>query len=133
MDARQNGDEEEVSKKPPIRPVIPTTPRKEQPSPIKNSGQGLRLTPFSTEAVWDRRNRIMPKAPKIPFSPSGGGFGVAGTGTKVPVPEKHHGRRRIFAFFRSRRKGRSRVINFILLPLAILLTAAALIYILKFL
>ncbi|MFZ4779184.1 MAG: hypothetical protein ACOYM3_27800 [Terrimicrobiaceae bacterium] len=110
---------------------MPITHRKDQPGPLTNSGQGLRLTPFSSEAVWDRRNRIRPKSPKIPFA--AGDFGTAEPFTGDPAAEQHHGKRRLFAFFRSRRKGRYRIINFILLPLAILLTAAALVYILKFL
>jgi len=130
MEPTQNGDEnQEKAPSLPPRPVVPFTHRKDSQAPLTNGSQGLHLTPFSSEAVWDRRNRIRPKSPRVPFV----GRTAAEPGTKRPAADAPHGKRRFLAFFRSRRKGRSRVINFILLPLAILLTAAALVYILKFL
>jgi len=92
---------------------------------------GLQLTP--TEPVWARRNRICPKSPKVPFEtlPSMGHESPETSQSAAYVPQ-HQRRRGFIAFFRSRRKGSSRVLNFIILPIAALIALAVILLLLIF-
>jgi hypothetical protein len=112
---------------------VAITPRKaSMPTGTEESlDYGLQLTPI--EPAWTRRNRICPKAPKVPFEtpPSKGHEAQESSQSAAYVP-RHHGRRGLISFFRSRRKGSSRVVNFIVLPIAVLIASAVIILLLIF-
>ena len=93
---------------------------------------GLQLTPTSREPVWARRNRICPKSPKVPFVQPPKTSEAPGMAPGSTVPPRHGSKRGIIAFFRSRRQGRSRILNFILLPIAIAIAFAAILILFKF-
>lgn len=94
-------------------------------------GGGLHLGKLPGAAIFPRA--IPPAHPRIPFEdrspvPRPAGEPVA------PAPTRHRrSRHGWIALLRSRRKGRQRIINFILLPLAILATATIVVWIVKFL
>lgn len=114
-------------------PKVPLAPRKAAMFPPGENipETGLHLTPTSNEPAWARRNRICPKSPKVPFghqknpeSPSG---------TPAPADQTRRGSNRgLIAFFRNRQLGRSRILNFIFLPIAVLLAFAAILVLFKF-
>jgi hypothetical protein len=93
---------------------------------------GLQLTPTSREPVWARRNRICPKSPKVPFVQPPRTIEAPGLASGTSIPPRHGSRRGIIAFFRSRRQGRSRILNYIVLPIAILLALALIFVLFKF-
>jgi len=112
------------------RPKITVVPRKEN---FADNDSALHLHVVPEEAIWERGNRIRPKAPRIPFQAP-----LKTEVTPGPASARHpaaHGRtgHSIQRFFKSRRKGRYRVINFIVLPLAVLLAFLLILWILKFL
>ena len=112
---------------------VAITPRKaSMPTGIAEVPESyLQLTPI--EPVWARRNRICPKSPKVPFEspPSKGVDAPAASQSTAYVPH-HHGRRGLVAFFRSRRKGSSRILNFIVLPIAVLIASTVILLLLIF-
>lgn len=89
---------------------------------------GLQLTPTSREPVWARRNRILPKSPRVPFEQPPKQGEALGTS----VPSRRGSKRGIIAFFRSRRQGRSRILNYIVLPIAVLIALALIFVLFKF-
>ena len=135
MDPKESGaaGEDSASSEPAAK--VPLTPRKAAvPS---SSGEvadsGLRqLSPSRNEAVWDRKNRIRPKSPKIPFDHPPKIADATGTPQKTAPLPRHPARRGFLAFFRSRRKGRSRIWNLILLPAAALIAALVIFFLLKY-
>lgn len=106
-------------------------------SPRKESLIGGETTPrlhlVPEEPVWERENRIRPKEPKAPFAHP--------LQTKIPPgkdpsflpPARSRTGHRFHHFFGSRRKGRYRIINFLVLPLAVLLTLLLILWMFKFL
>ncbi len=90
---------------------------------------GLRLTKKSAKQGALRSKRLPPPQPKIPFESQV----VLGTpeshSAQFSTRKPHH--RGFFARFQSRRKGRHRIIAFILLPLAVLATAVFVIWLLR--
>ncbi len=115
------------------------------------------------ESVWSRRNRSLPREPKNPFEqPPAPGEPATGEPApaaalrprsfprELKIPFKHppalgepasaeslgHSpskRRGLIGFFRSRHKGSSRVTNFIVLPIIVILVAVFIIALFKFL
>ncbi len=116
-------------KTPKGRPKITIVPRKEHSS---DNDSALHLHVVPEEAIWERGNRIRPKEPKQPFH-----HPLKTTVTPGHPPSlsktKDRAGHSLIHFFRSRRKGRYRIINFIVLPLAVLLALLLIIMILKFL
>ncbi|TSA36143.1 MAG: hypothetical protein D4R65_02960 [Verrucomicrobiaceae bacterium] len=106
-------------------------------SPRKESLIGGEATPrlhlVPEEPVWERENRIRPKSPKIPFQEPLKTEVTPGPDPALLPKAKSRTGHSLPHFFRSRRKGRYRVINFLVLPLAVLLTFLLIIVILKFL
>jgi len=122
--------EENIRQGKPSGEKIAISPRKEtlvggEPAPR------LHLAP--EEPIWERGNRIRPKAPKIPFHDPLKTAGNPGPDPSVLPQVKSRAGRRFLHFFRSRRKGRYRVINFIVLPIAVLLTFLVIFCMIKFL
>ena len=112
---------------------VPLTPRKaSMPTGMEAAVKsGLQLA--RSEPVWTRRNRICPKSPKVPFEhpPSKGHDAPEDSQSSAYVP-RHRPRRGLTAFFRSRRKGSFRVVNFIVLPIAVLIASAVILRLLIF-
>ncbi len=133
MDPKESGAAGEDSARPGQAAKVPITPRKAAMPTFSENPEdpGLQLSPTSNEAVWERKNRIRPKSPKVPFDHSPKITGLHGTAPKIAglhgIPPKitplarHASKRGILAFFLSRRKGRSRVWNLILLPAAVVI------------
>lgn len=98
---------------------------------LRNRVEGgeLHLSRKPNEPLFQRA--IPPTQPRTPFDsappiePS--------TAPASPSARHHRSRRGLLALLRSRRKGRQRVVNFILLPLAVLAATAIVVWILKFL
>ncbi|MEI8313359.1 MAG: hypothetical protein WCH98_21635 [Verrucomicrobiota bacterium] len=111
----------------PRKATMPTGSREPVDDP------SLRLAPTNKEPVWARRNRICPKSPKVPFEQPPRTVEAPGTQHPPEYVPRHAQRRGIIAFFRSRRKGRSRILNFILLPIAVVLAFLAILAMFKFL
>jgi hypothetical protein len=93
---------------------------------------GLQLTPTSREPIWERRNRICPKSPKVPFEEPSRTIEAPGSAPGTTFAPRHGSRRGLIAFFRSRRQGRTRVLNYIVLPIAVLLALALIFVLFKF-
>lgn len=93
---------------------------------------GLSLEKTGGEPIWKRRNRICPKSPKVPFETPPRTTEAPGAPTTPGYVPRYVSRRGIMAFFRSRRKGRTRILNFILLPVAITLAFLAIYALFKF-
>lgn len=96
-------------------------------------GPRLKLSKSVFEPVWHQRGTPS-DSPKVPLikTPTG----TRGTGTKqaTRLSERRESKKRgILAFFGNRRKGRSRVVNLILLPLAAVITTVAVLFLLKIL
>lgn len=110
---------------------IPITPRK---SNTTDDPAALQLHTVPEEAVWERENRIRPKEPKIPFGHPLKTVSAPGLDRMAPLlPYKSRSKHSLLRFFRSRRKGGYRIVNFLVLPIAVLLTAAVIVWLLKFL
>ena len=73
-------------------------------------------------------SRVHPTEPKVPFAHPLKTAVADGPGEPLEMPK---GSRRFRGFFKSRRLGRHRIVIFILLPLAFLLTAALVYLLLK--
>jgi hypothetical protein len=154
MDPKESGAAGEDSARPGQAAKVPITPRK---AAMPSAGgepadPSLQLSPTSDEAVWERKNRIRPKSPKVPFDHSPKTSGVYATAPKTaeshPIQPKVAGlhgippkitpvqrqkrKRGILAYFLSRRKGRSRVWNLILLPAAIAIASLAIFFLFRF-
>lgn len=135
MDPKESGAAGEDSARPePAAAKVRLTPRKAAvPS---SSGEvadpGLQLSPTSNEAVWERKNRIRPKSPKVPFDHPPKIADATGTPQKTAPLPRHPARRGLLSFFRSRRRGRSRVWNLILLPAATVIASLLVFLLLKF-
>ena len=135
MDPKESGAAGEDSARPEPAAIVRLTPRKAAvPS---TSGEvadsGLRqLSPSRNEAVWERKNRIRPKSPKIPFDHPPKIADATGTPQKTAPLSRHAARHGFLAFFRSRRKGRTRIWNLILLPAAVIIAALAIFFLFKF-
>ena len=154
MDPKKSGaaGEDSASSEPAAK--VPLTPRKAaMPTSGGDTGEpGLRLSPTSNEAAWERKNRIRPKSPKVPFEHSPKITDLHGIQPKISdvhgihpkitelhgIPPKitpvlrHEPKRGLLAFFRSRRKGRSRVWNLILLPIAVAIAFLVIFLLFKF-
>jgi len=108
---------------------IRITPRQDAIAPIWKGGPRLTAPKQRT----DLRKRTGPSEPKVPFKRPLK-TAVAYESDKLLVPEEkpeiHPG---VLEFFKSSHKGHQRIITFILLPLAILLTCAVIFVILKIL
>lgn len=109
---------------------IAIAPRKEN---LVGGEPAPRLHLVPEEQVWERENRIRPKAPKIPFQDPLKTVVTPGPDPSVLPHIKSRAGHRFLHFFRSRRKGRYRVINFIVLPIAVLLTFFLIFCMIKFL
>ena len=135
MDPKESGAAGERPDGPEPASKVPLTPRKAAvPSAseeVADSGL-LHLSPTSNEAAWKRRNRIRPKSPKVPFDAPPKIADATGTPQKTAPLPRHPARRGFLAFFRSRRKGRSRIWNLILLPAAALIAALVIFFLLKY-
>ncbi|MEI6034963.1 MAG: hypothetical protein WCS65_11875 [Verrucomicrobiae bacterium] len=125
---------------------IRIAPRKANVAP---AGKGEPQPPASTDHVrMGGGNR--PNKPKIPFKQrSGKPFKKGkkkplnlplkpaadrGPGNRVPPEDRNRGvKARLLVFFTSRRKGNYRIVTYVLLPLAVLLTIALVFVILKIL
>ena len=154
MDPKESGAAGEDSASPEPAAKVPLTPRK---AAMPTSGgetaePGLRLSPTSNEAAWERKNRIRPKSPKVPFDHSPKITDLHGNQPKIAdlhgihpkitelhgIPPKitalprHEPKRGLFAFFRSRRKGRTRVWNLILLPAAVIVAFLVILLLFRF-
>ena len=164
MDPKESGAAGEDSARPEPAAKVPLTPRKAaMPSASGDAAEpGLHLSPTSNEAAWERKNRIRPKSPKVPFDHSPKITDLHGVQPKITelhgiqpkitelhgiqpkitelhgIPPKitsvprHEPRRGLLAFFRSRRKGRSRVWNLILLPIAVVIAFLVIFFLFKF-
>lgn len=134
MDGMESGAEREDSAKSEPAPRVAITPRKA--SMPTGSGEiedvGLQLTPTSREPIWERRNRICPKSPKVPFEQPPRTTDAPGLAPGTTIPPRHGSRRGLIAFFRSRRQGRARVLNYIVLPITVLLALALIFVLFKF-
>jgi len=111
----------------PRKATMPTGAREPADDP------SLRLAPTTKEPRWALRNRICPKSPKVPFEQPPRTVEAPGATQPPDYVPRHVSRRGIIAFFRSRRKGRSRILNFILLPIAVVLAFLAILALFKFL
>lgn len=114
---------------------VALTPRKAtMPTGVKEPvDPSLHLASTTKEPRWALRNRICPKSPKVPFDQPPRTTEAPGAPHPPDYVPRHVQRRGIIAFFRSRRKGRSRILNFILLPIAVLLAFLAILALFKFL
>jgi hypothetical protein len=135
MDPKESGAAGEDSARPEPAAKVPLTPRKA--AMPTSSGEladpGLQLSPTSKEAAWERKNRIRPKSPKIPFDhPSKITEAPPGIPQKSASLPRHVPRRGLLAFFLNRRKGRSRVWNLILLPAAVVIAFLVILFLFKF-
>jgi hypothetical protein len=118
-----------------------------------------KLLPRNTEAVVERRGTIRPTSPKVPFEhptkavetsdtgqsrlpqgdPAGQGLRLAAHGLRVAGHGMRMVRRglRVAAhdlrvFFRHRRRGRARIVNYIVLPAATLVVFIIILALFKF-
>ena len=104
-------------------------PRQHAVAPIRGRGQPL-SAPKQHTAL---ETRIRPNEPKVPFGRPLKTAIADGSGTLPARAEKHGGHHGFLGFFKSRHKGPQRIVTFLLLPLAILLTCALIFVILKIL
>ena len=134
METKESGAAGEESAKSEPADKVPITPRKAaRPSPAGDIIESeLQLTPTSNEAVWKRKNRIRPKSPKSPFDHPARPAGVPTIPQKITALRRHGPKRGLIGFFRSRRKGRYRILNFIVLPAAILIASLGILLLFKF-
>jgi len=134
MDPKESGAAGEDSARPGPAAKVPLTPRKAAMPTFsgETNDSGLQLSSTSNEAVWKRKNRIRPKSPKIPFDHPSRITEAPGSPQKTISPARHAPGRGLLAFFRSRRKGRSRVWNLILLPAAIVIAFLVIFFLFKF-
>jgi hypothetical protein len=108
---------------------IRITPRQDAIAPIWKGGPRLTAPKQHTSL----RNRFCPSEPKVPFKrPLKTALADEAGELLAPEekPESHHG---VLEFFKDSHKGHQRIIMFLLLPLAILLTCAVIFVILKIL
>lgn len=107
------------------------------PSPRRETLIGGETTPrlhlVPEEPVWERENRIRPKEPKVPFRHPLKTSVTPGPNPSFLPKVKSRSGHRFLHFFKSRRKGRYRVINFLVLPVAVFLAFLLVFWILKFL
>lgn len=123
---------EPAKSEPPARVAI--TPRKAtMPTASGETHESGQLSLQAREAVWTRRNRICPQTPKIPFTQPPKSIGTPDGAHHTTYQPRHSSRRGLFAFFQSRRKGKSRILNFLLLPVAVLAAFLAILALFKFL
>lgn len=115
-----------ASKHPPKGGIVVSTQKKRLRDHVE--GGGLQLNRKPNEPLFQRA--IPPSQPRTPFD---GAPPVEPSGAPARPARQHRSRRGLLALLRSRRKGRQRIINFILLPLAVLASAALVVWILKFL
>ncbi len=119
-----------ASKPPPKGGIVVSAQKKRLRDRVEDGGLHLNRKP--NEAVFQRA--IPPSQPRTPFdSAFSGDASLSPAGAPIRPARHHRSRRGLLALLRSRRKGRQRVINFILLPLAVLAATAIVVWILKFL
>lgn len=135
MDPKETGAAGEGSARPGPAAKLPITPRKAAMPTFSGNAEdpGLQLSPTSHEPVWERKNRIRPKSPKVPFDDPSRITGAPETALLPSALPRHAPRRGgVFAFFGSRRNGRYRVWNLILLPAAIAIAFLVILLLFKF-
>jgi|GEM_PF-2842205 len=134
MDPKESGAAGEDSAKHGQSAKLPLAPRKAAiPSCSGDVAEPERPLPSPTnEPIWKRRNRIRPKSPRVPFDHPFKITGPSEIPQKATSSPRHGAKRGVLAFFLSRRKGRSRVLNFILLPVALLLAFLAIFFLFRF-
>ena len=134
MDSKESdaGGEDSARTEPAAKVAL--TPRKAtMPTGSKEAVEsGLRLSLARSEPIWTRRNRICPKSPKVPFEQPPRTSEATETSQTPAYLPRHEARRGIIAFFRSRRNGRTRVLNFIFVPIALLIVFLAIFVLFKF-
>jgi len=109
---------------------IAVSPRKET---LVGGEASPRLHLVPEEPIWERGNRIRPKEPKIPFQEPLKTSVPPGQDPSYSPAARSRTGHSFLHFFRSRRKGRYRIINFLVLPLAVLLTFLLILWMMKFL
>lgn len=134
MDAKEPaaaGSEPAINK-PPVKVAI--TPRKATvPTPSGEKSESGHLSLQAREAPWTRRNRICPQTPKVPFDQPPRTIAIPQATPATAGRPQHPPKRGLIAFFSSRRKGKARVLNFLLLPIAVLAAFLAILVLFKFL
>ncbi|MEI6280238.1 MAG: hypothetical protein WCQ16_12785 [Verrucomicrobiae bacterium] len=100
-------------------------PRKENSLP---AGKDAQQPAASRPHAGILENRIRPIEPRVPFEHPLTTVPADGSGE---LPGKHKRIHRFKYFFKSRRRGHHRVVTFIILPLAVLLTIVFIFVILK--
>jgi len=111
-----------------ITPRTAAVPTHAQPP--EQPEEQLHLEPAGPNPAWERMTRAEHKNPKAPFElPSKKIEGQVPAG----LPHHPHSRHGMLAFFRSRRRGQARVWNFVILPLLVVIVAAAIFALFKFL
>lgn len=135
MGTKESGATEEGSARPEAAAKVAITPRKAlMPfSSGKSVEPGLQLSPTGNEAAWARKNRICPKSPKDPLLRPSRSIRAPEIPQKNTFLPQHGEKRGLLAFFQSRRKGRSRIWNFLLLPAAVLAASLVILVLFKFL
>lgn len=134
MDAKEpvaSGSDSAISESPTRVAISPRKATMPTASGEKNESGQLSLQ--SKEAVWARRNRICPQTPKIPFDQPPRSIGTPNSSHNTSYQPRHSHKRGLFAFFKSHRKGKTRILNFLLLPIAVLAVFLAILVLFIFL
>ena len=110
---------------------ISSMPRKNIPADDLRH-DSINLPPLPQETHRAHEMRIRPKEPKTPFVREAAKIAEPQSGTTGILTGRKKHRRAFLSFFRSRRKGSYRIMNFIVLPIAFALTVAFIVWLLKF-